>query len=193
MTEQSFSLVPFATANLPAITITGQVSLQANQLMVYYLLTGDISSVFLPVKSAVPQRKDELWKRTCFELFLAIKDQPAYWEFNFSPSGDWNVYRMGAYRRIDFHEESSIKQVRLEMNRESDALALNVTVDLSSIVQGEQSIETGITAVVQTKDGDVTYWALTHPGPRADFHNREGFILAPVGKDHPSKQSDLVD
>src|SRR5688572_26316236 len=95
MPKQSFSLIPFAALEIPAITITGQVFLQANQLIVYYSLTGDISSVSLPEKSATPRRKDELWRHTCFEFFLAIKDQPAYWEFNFSPSGDWNVYRMG--------------------------------------------------------------------------------------------------
>lgn len=193
MTEQLFSLIPFAMADLPTVTITGQVSLLDNQLIVYYSLTGDIRSVSLPAESANPGRKDELWKHTCLEFFLAIKDQPQYWEFNFSPSGDWNVYRMEAYRRIDFREEASIQHVRPKISRGADDLSLEVVVDLSSIVQDGEPIEMSVAAVIQTKDGNETYWALTHPTPQADFHDRRGFILALVRQTHPSKQSAPVD
>jgi len=34
-----------------------------------------------------------------------------------------------------------------------------------------------ITAVLQSRDGTCSYWALLHPGPEADFHRREGFAL----------------
>ena len=35
------------------------------------------------------QRRDELWTTTCFEAFLALPDQPGYWEINLAPNGDW--------------------------------------------------------------------------------------------------------
>jgi hypothetical protein len=39
----------------------------------------------------------------------------------------------------------------------------------------------GISSVIQTLDGYETYWALVHPSQQADFHQREGFILALEG------------
>ncbi len=111
MTECSFSLIPFTAPNIPSISITGKISLQNNIITLHYLLAGKIEEILLPTKSMNPTRKDELWKMTCFEFFLAIKDQPQYWEFNMSPSGDWNVYHMDAYRRIGFREETSIQRL----------------------------------------------------------------------------------
>jgi hypothetical protein len=47
--------------------------------------------------SAVPARADNLWKTTCFELFLG-QAGTTYREFNFSPSGQWATYAFAAYR-----------------------------------------------------------------------------------------------
>ena len=135
--------------------------------------------------------KDELWKATCFEFFLAVKGQPGYWEFNMSSSGDWNVYRMDAYRRVSFREESAISQLLFESGKRSDGYSLDVSVSLDSIIERGAELQVAITAVIQTLDGDETYWALTHPAPYADFHLRESFILELAEQIHPSPQSAL--
>ena len=70
----------------------------ANQLFIRYEVCGELDQILFPALAESPSRKDELWKATCFEFFIAIMDQPRYWEFNISPSGDWNVYVMDAYR-----------------------------------------------------------------------------------------------
>jgi hypothetical protein len=185
MTGQSFSLIPFPVPNIPLINITGRISLQNNILALHYSLAGNIETVFLPPTSVSPSRKDELWKTTCFEFFLAIKDRPEYWEYNMSPSGDWNVYRMDAYRRIGFREERSIQRLQVEAWEEADLFHLNAAVDLNPIFQQDDHVEVGITAVIQTKDGNESYWALAHPAPHPDFHLRESFILAPAEQTHP--------
>lgn len=189
MSRQLFSLIPFPAPKLPAITLTGAVARQSNVLALHYFLTGDIENIFLPQTSACPSRKDELWKTTCFELFLAIKDQSRYWEFNLSPSGDWNVYCMDAYYRIGFHEETAIQQLSFKAEKETGAFALDMIVDLKPILLENAPLEIGVTAVIQTRDGDKTYWALAHPGAQPDFHRRESFILVPAGQTHPSPQS----
>jgi hypothetical protein len=189
MIEQSFSLIPFPALNIPAISLTGKLSLQNNILALHYSLTGNVEDVLLPPASLNPGRKDELWKATCFEFFLAVKDQPGYWEFNMSPSGDWNVYRMDAYRRIGFRNETGLLQLPFEMKKEADGYSLDVSVDLTSIFRPEEELEMGITAVIQMKDGNETYWALAHPASHADFHLRESFILALAGQTHPLEQS----
>ena len=184
MIERSFALVPFPTPNIPRISLTGNLSLHDHFLTLRYLLRGNIEEVLLPPGSLRPDRKDELWKATCFEFFLAIKNQPGYWEFNMAPSGDWNVYRMDAYRRIGFREERAISQLPLEINAESDAYSLEVSADLSAIIRPREDLQIAVTAIIQTKDGHETYWALAHPAPYADFHLREGFILSLAEQTH---------
>ena len=44
-------------------------------------------------------KADELWKTTCFELFLGHPKESNYWEFNFSPANEkWNLYSFDDYR-----------------------------------------------------------------------------------------------
>jgi hypothetical protein len=185
MSERSFSLIPFPASDLPAVAIRGRMSLQNNLLSVHYSLAGKINDVLLPPVSPNPSRKDELWKATCFEFFLAIEDQPGYWEFNMSPSCDWNVYRMDAYRRIGFREERAIPQLPFDFRQESGKYVLVVSVDLGPIIQPGQELQMGITAIIQTKDPAESYWALVHPAPQADFHLRESFILPLAAQTHP--------
>jgi len=60
---------------------------------------------------------------------------------------------------------------------------------LNPILGSAQSLEVGITSIVQTTDGKESYWALTHPGSVADFHLRQSFILELEGRIHPSPES----
>ena len=177
MTEHPFLLIPFPGLDIPEIKIAGKISRKKNLLTIHYSLTGGIQSLHFPDISLHPRRKDELWTATCFEFFLAIQSQPQYWEFNMSPSGDWNIYRMDAYRRVGFREESLIQRLQFEIQKEADCLSVDALVDLSPIIEEENPVEAGITNVIQTRDGNETYWALVHPNPQADFHLRESFVL----------------
>ena len=188
MTEHPFSLVPFEKSYSPAVTITGRISRQNNILALHYSLSGDVNRIVLPSLTSHPGRRHELWKATCFEFFMARKDQPAYWEFNLSPSGDWNAYRMDAYRRVGFREEPRIPQLRLEAQKELNAFKLDTTVNLSPIFSHDVPLQASITAILQSVDGKETYWALTHFGPHADFHVRQSFILELEGQNLPSNQ-----
>lgn len=186
---QSFSLIPFPAPGIPEIAITGTISRQGNLFALHYSISGNVEEILLPPPAVHPSRRDELWKMTCFEFFLAIQGKPQYWEFNMSPSGDWNVYRMDAYRRIGFGEEMSIQRLPFEMAKGAGTWTVETTVDLTAILRADQAVDVGVTAIIQAKDGNETYWALTHPGAQADFHLREGFILALAGQTLPARQS----
>ena len=177
MTEHLFSLVPFPTVNISEIAITGKIARQNNRLSVYFFITGKTEEILFPKLTGHPTRKDDLWKATCFEIFLAIPHQPSYWEFNLSPSGDWNVYHMDEYRRVGFREETQIQQLLFSVRKESGRISVGSSVDISPIISIEHPIEVGITSVIQSSDGRETYWALTHPNPQPDFHLRKSFIL----------------
>ena len=191
MIGRTFRLVPFPAPEIPEISFRGTFTLEHHFLTLQYCLSGNLGSVRLPPTSPMPGRRNELWKETCFEFFLALKDQPDYWEFNLSPSGDWNVYRMDAYRRIGFREETAISQLPFEFRKESDEYSLGVSVDLTSIVRAGHELLMVVTAILHTRDGKETYWALTHPAPQPDFHAREGFILLLAGQTHPLAGSAL--
>lgn len=177
MREQSFSLVPFPDRDIPDITITGSILRKHNLLAVRYSLSGSLEKIHYPKPASQPARKDELWMSTCFEFFLAVPNQPAYWEFNLSPSGDWNVFRMDAYRRIGFREEPSIDRLTLVIMEAIDCMNVDCLVDLNPMIDPGETLLTGITCVIQNRDGGETYWALCHPGSQADFHARESFTI----------------
>lgn len=177
MAEQSFSLIPFLDGNIPDIIITGHIARHENQLTIRYLVSGDTGQVLLPAPSAQPTRKDELWKATCFEFFVARIGDPQYWEFNLSPSGDWNAYQIDAYRRVDFREETRIQALPFEFKYNDGSISVDAEIDLDGVIQSPVPIQVGITSVIQTRDHHETYWALLHPNPQADFHLRESFII----------------
>lgn len=178
MTEHSFSLIPFPDTNIPDLKIIGTISRRTNFLTIHCSLLGQTEEILFPEQSGQPAREDELWKATCFEFFLARPDQPQYWEFNMSPSGDWNVYQMDAYRRIGFREESLIERLSFTVQREPGCVSVDTAMDLNPIIPAEHPIQAGITSIIRTIDGRESYWALTHPNSQADFHLRESFIIA---------------
>jgi hypothetical protein len=127
----------------------------------------------------------ELWLGTCFEFFLALPDQPQYWEFNLSPSGEWNAFHMDGYRRIGFREEERIDDLRVQYRNDLDCIVISTVANLSRILESQKTIQAGVTSVIQTRDGNETYWALGHPQTEPDFHWRESFTLVLEGADRP--------
>jgi hypothetical protein len=177
MTEHPFSLVAFPDVDVPEITITGKVSRQNNTLTIHFLIRGKTETILLPNPSAHPSRQDDLWQATCFEFFLAFPEEPSYWEFNMSPSGDWNIYHMDEYRRVGFREETLIQRLPFSVRQEAGCILVESSVNLNPIISTERPFQAAVASVIQSKDGHETYWALFHPQSRADFHSRESFTL----------------
>ncbi|MGF1934431.1 MAG: DOMON-like domain-containing protein [Nostoc sp. ChiQUE02] len=184
MNEQTFSLQPFpSTKSLLNLKIAGNIARNANQLTICYSLGGDLKEIALAKPtggiappSNAPSRKHELWEDTCFEFFLGINGSARYWEFNLSPAGHWNVYRFDGYRQ-GMQEETAFEKLPFSVQNQADGLAFTLDIDLDKIISAEQAIEVGITTVIKHRDGEVTYWALTHLGVEADFHLRDSFIV----------------
>ncbi|BAY97284.1 hypothetical protein NIES37_12220 [Tolypothrix tenuis PCC 7101] len=177
MNHQSFSLQPFpGTGKFPDVKIAGNIARNGNQLTIQYSLLGDIKEIAITLPSATPSRKHELWQNTCFEFFIGIKNSPRYWEFNLSPSGDWNIYRFDDYRQ-GMEEDTAFSTLPFIVKQQAESVELTLDLDLEKIITQEQALEVAITTVIKNQDGDVTYWALTHRGAEADFHLRDSFIL----------------
>lgn len=177
MNEQNFSLQPFnLTSSVSDLKITGSIALNGNKLTICYALLGDLTKVEISTPADLPKRKYDLWEETCFEFFVGIKNSPSYWEFNLSPAGHWNVFRLENYRQ-GLQEEMAFTSLPFSVEQKSDALLVDLEVDLNQFNLAEQSLEVGITTVMKLKEGNLSYWALTHCGEEADFHRRESFII----------------
>lgn len=160
---------------LPDFKITGDLTRYSNTLAIRYELLGPLAELVIP-EPVLPARKHGLWEATCFEFFLAVKHLPQYWEFNLSPTGDWNVYRFIDYRQ-GMQEEIAFTSLPFSLQNQLDALLLTLELDLTKIVQADQALEMAISTVIKHTNGEVTYWALSHHGPQADFHQRDSFII----------------
>ncbi len=177
MNDRKFSLKPFPSKDpLPGIEITGNISRHSNTFSISYRLSGSLSEVMIPALAGKKIRKHGLWKETCFEIFLCLKDSEQYWEFNLSPSGHWNIYRFKSYRQ-GMQEEPAFTSLPFSVDRQPDVLRIILKVDLDKSLPSDQALSAGISAVVKTMDSRITYWALTHTGAQADFHLRDSFIL----------------
>ncbi|NHC36833.1 DOMON-like domain-containing protein [Scytonema millei] len=177
MSDRTFFLKPFPSQTpAPQIEISGSVDRQFNRLSIQYQILGQLAELAIPAVTDSPTRKDELWQQTCLEFFLGIEGSPQYWEFNLSPTGDWNIYYFEDYRQ-GMQPEAAFTSLPFVVHNRPNYLLLNLELNLDKVVEIEQKIEIAIASVVQSKAGEMTYWALTHCGTQADFHLRDSFAI----------------
>ncbi|UZK67127.1 DOMON-like domain-containing protein [Sphingomonas sp. M1-B02] len=154
----------FPPKGVAAVDVAGAV--ERGRTLLTYRVSG--GAVAFPPRAA-PVRTDDLWKRTCFELFVQPEGKAGYCEFNFSPSGEWGAYRFEGYRTG--MADLPLAAPTIEMLDDG----VRVTVDLSGLSPG--ALRVGITAVIEEQDGTRSFWALAHPAEKPDFHDPAGFVL----------------
>lgn len=173
----SFSLQPFRTEAMSTdFRINGSITGNLPRLKLLYELEGPLENLAIPKVSDKPRRKDRLWEETCFELFLNPADSDAYWEFNLSPSGDWNAYRFDAYRK-GMCEQMAFVDLPSKICTTPKILNIAVDLDLDGIIPADRVIDVGISAILKSVGGNSMYWALSHHGAEPDFHRRDGFTI----------------
>ncbi len=119
-------------------------------------------------------RRDGLWKTTCFELFLKEPGVARYLEFNFSPSTQWAAYEFEGYRR-GMRDLALVVDPCVDFDPDRP-LELSVDFDFSGMPN--VAMQVGISAVIEEEDGTMSYWALAHPpGDKPDFHHPDCFVL----------------
>lgn len=179
-------LVPHPTSP-PGAAVRIEVSVAVvgdERLALHFRLEGDMNSVRWP--AARPgQRMDGLWRHTCFEAFLAAQSGE-YLEYNFSPSGAWAAYHFGAYREA-MRPLLDANAPAMSGECSAGAYNLQVTFDVArGITPPLAALRLGLAAVIEDETGRLSYWALSHPAEKPDFHHADSFTvcLAAV-KEHP--------
>jgi len=177
--RQIFTLRPFQedTEDPPNIQITGSIARGPESLAINYQITGKCTALDLPKMTDVPERRDFLWKATCFELFLKEADAEEYLEINLSPAGHWNIYRFDGYR-AGMREELGIAAPAVHVDdRKPDIWNISTEIHINRIMAASQPVQAAVSVVVKTVMGHLSYWALTHPGVEPDFHHRDSFAI----------------
>lgn len=147
-------------------------------LEVHYRLGGPLADLVLPGSQASsPQRRDNLWQSSCFELFIAEAGHTNYWELNLSPNGDWNVYRLESYR-TGLTPELEITRLphRIQHHLGStgrEQLEVKLSLELAGAIDAQAELELSATTVLEHQRLGCSYWAWLHTGKEPDFHRRD--------------------
>jgi hypothetical protein len=141
-------------------------------LVLSFVVSGRISDLRWPPVVAAA-RADELWRHTCFETFVRPSADPAYCEFNFSPSTQWAAYRFDSYRS-GMRIATEIAAPRIEVRSTAESYTLQAALELDGL---SPPWRIGLSAMLEETNGRKSYWALAHPPGNADFHHADCFAL----------------
>jgi len=179
----AFVLVPhrdFPSGAVRAIEVTASRG-ESGQLDLDYRVRGAIDRVRWPEWKAV-EPADRLWEHSCFEAFVGAAGEPGYAELNFATSGQWAAYCFTGYRA----GMRPIDDVLIGGGRtfgEGEA-QVRRTIDLPDWADA-RDWRVGLAAVIETLDGEISYWALAHAEGRPDFHDEVCFAARLAAPQRP--------
>lgn len=176
MKFRDFTLKPFRAGEIPYLKISGRASREGNKFSITYKLEGPLRELAIPALVPKPERRYCLWEETCLEFFIRPEESSSYREFNLSPAGHWNVFSFSSYRE-GMREEPAFSSLPFTVQSGPEFFSLSLEFMLAEIIEAEEKIHLAVSAVIKTIDEKLSYWALTHNGPKPDFHNEDGFVL----------------
>lgn len=153
----------------PVARIEVELARAGDRLSLTYSLFGDLDHVSIPSARGAA-RADGLWKQTCLEAFLVA--DPGYYEYNFSPSGQWAAYRFDAHR--EGMRDAATPDPWIDWSTGKGVARLVATLRLPGDVIGRL----GLSAVIEDKAGHRSFWALAHPPGAPDFHHPACFAAS---------------
>jgi hypothetical protein len=170
------TLKPHPDSPGPAIEIAVEVLRpRTPAVALRYVVSGEVSRVVLP-EAVRPSRADELWRTTCFEAFIETTGG-GYCELNLSPTGRWAAYEFTGYR-AGMQSHAGVEKRDSARVRDETGFSLAGTFDLDRLIgDAPRPWRMGLSAVIEDVDGGISYWALTHPPGKPDFHHPDSFAL----------------
>ncbi len=162
------SLIPhLATPPLAIRSIAARITAHdPNWLAIRWRIEGASQLVVPPF--AGKGRADELWRTTCFELFVRPDGGDCYCEFNLSPSERWAAYDFSAYRKG--MAERVMPRDPICTLRKGGSVAI-FDAAIPAVALPALPARYALTAVIEENGGHKSYWAASHPPGRPDFHD----------------------
>ena len=169
------TIPPQAGPGAEEIAVFATINRSHNEITADFTLTGDTSAILWPPVLPQTQSGTDLWKHTCFELFVADTDSHAYWEYNASPSRQWAIYGFADYRRPAGIAAAVLPSIGVP-DLTDTVFTLSLTFPLEAPLRNK-TISLGVCAVIEKRDNSRLYYALTHCAKKPDFHRRESFLI----------------
>ncbi len=169
---------PSQKNDVPKAQLHATLIIDGAEIKAEFEFASDTETLIIPpLREPQASRKDNLWETTCFEIFLQPEGRKNYWEINFSPRGDWNIYAFDGYRE-GMKNESRLGAVHLDgLQADEKRCVCKFSVSLLGLALRHFEMRIGLTAVIVTSDGKKTYWALKHASEKPDFHKPESFTF----------------
>ena len=150
---------------------------QGRALKIVYTLNGAVDRLRVPPRRSA-RRTHGLWQHTCFELFIAAQNDAEYYEFNFSPSGEWAAYGFRNYRDGGAIDSDDLEpNIAVQQSGETLELSAVLRADRLSGIASEIRLSLGLSAVIEALDESLSYWALKHSLGKPDFHHPDSFAF----------------
>lgn len=174
--KQSFTLNSHPTTPTPWIhNITVNCCFNTDHITLRYQIIGDVKLLQIPKICQLRNRADNLWQHTCCEAFIAQANTSQYREWNFSPSGQWQLYEFAKYLELRIEPETLAPQIHCDATTEQFNLTAQIPNHLPHL--HTQKLRLGLTVVLQDLTGKIYYWALKHSSALPDFHKMDTWML----------------
>ncbi len=145
-------------------------------LTLTYRAIGNLGGLRLPPGTAAA-RAHALWEHTCFEVFICAEGFSGYYELNFAPSTQWAAFWFSGYRRgMEAADEISDPSIAAQASAECYALHARLNLDQLARLPG-RGRRLALSALIEDTHGRKSYWALSHPPGKPDFHHSDCFAL----------------
>jgi len=115
----------------------------------------------------------ELWRGTCFELFIADNLGTGYREFNFTPSGRYCSTKLSSYRESLGVHKSGVEPTITTIGKAIFSIVLKKV----SVINREIALS----MITADRELNREFWAVCHPFAQPDFHHRSNFFRFELG------------
>jgi len=151
------------------IEIKATLEIRDKKIKGSFEITGELEH-YLFDKLKKQNRKDELWKRTCFELFLANRDRPNYYELNMSPSSEWNFYHFSDYKK-EMKEEKNISTPSIYLSKTPKGYLFSFEFELYTNILNDNFIF-NLAVILLDTQGVRHFYSIHRKEKKVDFHDR---------------------
>ena len=147
----------------PVTSVEAEIAPAQGGCSARFRLHGDMSKIRIPGAES-PERRDFLWKTTCFEIFWQPRGGTYYREFNLSPSTCWAAYDFDDVR---LNSRDAPAQLAI------DCLVRDGMLELSGEVRSELPLpaDVALHAIVEDHDGNIQFWAPDFAEGKPEFHS----------------------
>ena len=171
MKKQTFILKNHDTEE-ENIEIKASLEVNRERVIVEYIVTGELNNYIFENLKVKQQRANELWKATCFELFISPRESLNYWELNISTSKEWNCYAFDNYKE-NMREEKNISIPNIEITQKKDTYILSCELNFGIGGVSPEHSNFNLAIILLDTDRVRHFYSINKKNGIVDFHNKD--------------------